>query len=118
MSQLQIDYDLEATDITDPNPVSMIMLVNHLHEILPKYNPAMNNQSEVVFEAGLGQTQTKDIELFNKYKRTLQYRLKALGWLSFSIRTSQIMNFDRVRFDWVFCGSMLHQTVEHKLYIV
>ena len=76
MSQMQIDYDLEATDITDPNPVAMIMLVNHLHEILPKYNPLNNNHSEVVFETCLGQQQTKDIELYNKYKRTLQYRLK------------------------------------------
>ena len=95
MSQLQIDYDLEATDITDPNPVSMIMLVNHLHEILPKYNPAKNNQSEVVFEACLGQTQTKDIELFNKYKRTLQYRLKVLGWLKvYQLEQVRYLHFD------------------------
>ena len=80
MRQLQIDYDLEATDITDPNPVAMILLVNHLREILPKYkppNPATANvQAEVVFEACLGEVQTKTIELKNKFKRTLQYRLK------------------------------------------
>ena len=86
MRQLQIDYDLEATDITDPNPVAMILLVNHLREILPKYKPpnptsgssTVGQTNEVVFEACLGEAQTKTIELKNKFKRTLQYRLKVL----------------------------------------
>ena len=85
MRQLHIDYDLKATDITDPSPVAMILLVNHLREILHKYEPPNPTSSsttgqtnEVVFEACLGEAQKKTIELKNKFERTLQYRLKVL----------------------------------------
>merc|ERR1712062_325604 len=39
MRELDIDLDIESTEITDPNPITMVILVHHLHQVLPHYNP-------------------------------------------------------------------------------
>ena len=32
-----IDYDIQPIDITDPNPVAMLLLCSHLYQVLPTY---------------------------------------------------------------------------------
>ncbi|CAG5120335.1 unnamed protein product, partial [Candidula unifasciata] len=39
MRYVGIDYDIHAIDITDPNPISMLLFVVHLYERLPQYLP-------------------------------------------------------------------------------
>lgn len=39
---LGIDYDIQAIDITDPNPISLLLLVIHLYNNLPHYLPKGN----------------------------------------------------------------------------
>ena len=34
-----VDYDIQAIDITDPNPISLMLLVMHLYHSLPQYIP-------------------------------------------------------------------------------
>ena len=78
---MRLDLDVEATDITDPSPVSMVVLVSHLSEVLPKYTKRHNPTSqapgqELHFTAELGRSGAKHVELKNKHGRTLQYRIK------------------------------------------
>jgi hypothetical protein len=44
-----IDYDIQAIDITDPNPVSLLLLCVHLYNHLPHYLP----KTTVNFEGSL-----------------------------------------------------------------
>ena len=46
---LGIDYDIQAIDITDPNPISLLLLCAHLYNHLPHYLP----KSTVDFIGGL-----------------------------------------------------------------
>ena len=39
MRHIGIDYDIQAIDITDPNPISLILLCLHLYTNLPQYLP-------------------------------------------------------------------------------
>lgn len=34
-----IDYDIQAIDITDPNPIPLLLLAVHLYQRLPQYLP-------------------------------------------------------------------------------
>ena len=34
-----MDYDIQAVDITDPNPIMMLLLCTHLFNTLPSYLP-------------------------------------------------------------------------------
>ena len=34
-----LDYDIQAIDITDPNPISLLLLCVHLYQRLPQYTP-------------------------------------------------------------------------------
>lgn len=39
MRSIGIDYDIQAIDITDPNPISLMLLCVHLYSTLPQYLP-------------------------------------------------------------------------------
>ncbi|KAG9349624.1 hypothetical protein JZ751_028072, partial [Albula glossodonta] len=36
---LHLDIDIQATELSDPNPVQLLMLCLHLYEALPQYLP-------------------------------------------------------------------------------
>jgi len=46
---LGMDYDVQAIDITDPNPVAMLLFCVHLYQRLPHYLP----KSIVLFKGTL-----------------------------------------------------------------
>ena len=43
-----IDYDIQAIDITDPNPVAMLLLCTHLYQVLPPYLPKVIYMSQLL----------------------------------------------------------------------
>ena len=49
MDSIGIEYDIQATDITDPNPISLLLLCLHLYQQLPQYIP----RNSVEFIGGL-----------------------------------------------------------------
>ena len=52
MECIGIEYDIQATDITDPNPISLLLLCLHLYQQLPQYIP----KNSVHFMGGLHTT--------------------------------------------------------------
>ena len=54
-----IDYDIQAIDITDPNPISLMLLCVHLYNNLPQYLP----KSRVEFIGGLHDTCLRQVRL-------------------------------------------------------
>ena len=54
---LGIDYDIQAIDITDPNPISLMLLSVHLYFNLPQYLP----KSTVDFVGGLHSTVLRQV---------------------------------------------------------
>ena len=75
MRELDIDLDIESTEITDPNPITMVILVHHLHQVLPHYNPNQKNR-EIMMETCLGASIEREIELKNKSRKKITYRPK------------------------------------------
>ena len=39
MQSIGIEYDIQATDITDPNPITLMLLIVQLYQQLPHYLP-------------------------------------------------------------------------------
>ncbi|KAF6028085.1 CHDC2 [Bugula neritina] len=85
MRYIGIDYDIQAIDITDPNPVSLLMLCVYLCQKLPMYLPKIT----VTLSGALHQTVQRQIytqvlqqmyeaystdarELFNRCTRVIQ----------------------------------------------
>jgi len=61
MRYIGIDYDIQAIDITDPNPVSLLMLCVYLYQKLPMYLP----KSTVTFSGALHQTVQRQVKLIS-----------------------------------------------------
>ena len=59
MRYIGLDYDIQAIDITDPNPVALLMLCVYLYQKLPLYLP----KSTVTFTAALHQTVQRQVGL-------------------------------------------------------
>ena len=72
---LRIEYDIQAIDITDPNPVSLLLLCHHLYENLPPYLPKAN----VEFVGGLHQTVLRQVKLSNPSAKSLTYTAMLAG---------------------------------------
>lgn len=70
-----IDYDIHAIDITDPNPVMMLLLVIHLYTTLPSYVP----KSTITFSATLGKPILKQIKVSNPSNKQLIYNAILAG---------------------------------------
>ncbi|XP_071954714.1 cilia- and flagella-associated protein 47-like isoform X2 [Antedon mediterranea] len=64
-----LDYDIQAIDITDPNPISLMLLCVHLYQRLPQYLP----KSSVDFLGSLHATVTRQVRLTNPSKKPLIY---------------------------------------------
>lgn len=58
-----IDYDIQAIDITDPNPIALMLLVLHLYNNLPQYIP----KSSVEFVGTLHETVKRQVKQMLKY---------------------------------------------------
>lgn len=52
-----IDYDIQAIDITDPNPIALLLLCTHLYQRLPQYLP----KATVEFSGPLHSTVSRQV---------------------------------------------------------
>ncbi|XP_065057284.1 cilia and flagella-associated protein 47-like isoform X2 [Rhopilema esculentum] len=72
---LGMDYDAVATDITEPNPISMLMLCIYLYHRLPHYIP----RSKVEFTGPLHSDVTKQVKLQNPSTKPIVYQVIIAG---------------------------------------
>ncbi|XP_032888183.1 cilia- and flagella-associated protein 47 [Amblyraja radiata] len=70
-----LDFDIQATDISDPNPIMMLMLCVYLYDRLPNYLLTKN----VEFVGELHATIVKKIRLQNQIDKRLVYFATIVG---------------------------------------
>ena len=59
MRYIGLDYDIQAIDITDPNPIALMMLSVYIYQKLPLYLP----KSTVTFVGSLHQAVQRQVWL-------------------------------------------------------
>ncbi|XP_054484324.2 cilia- and flagella-associated protein 47 [Agelaius phoeniceus] len=72
---INMDLDIKAIDICDPNPVMMLILCVHLYDILPHYLP----KNTIEFSGALHATIVKQVLLKNPSNYTLAYNVILVG---------------------------------------
>ncbi|XP_069827114.1 cilia- and flagella-associated protein 47 [Dendropsophus ebraccatus] len=72
---VNLNIDIQATDICDPNPVTMLMLCVYLHERLPLYVP----KKTITFDGALHQTISRQVRLKNPSSKPLAYQPTIVG---------------------------------------
>ncbi|XP_071992034.1 cilia- and flagella-associated protein 47 isoform X2 [Engystomops pustulosus] len=72
---VNLNIDVQATDICDPNPVTMLMLCVYLHEKLPLYVP----KKTIIFDGTLHQTVSRQVRLKNPSNKPLVYQATIVG---------------------------------------
>uniref|UniRef100_U3JFX4 Cilia and flagella associated protein 47 n=1 Tax=Ficedula albicollis TaxID=59894 RepID=U3JFX4_FICAL len=72
---INLDMDIKATDICDPNPVMMLILCVQLYDTLPQYLP----KNTIEFTGGLHATIVKQVQLRNQSSNTLAYNAILVG---------------------------------------
>ncbi|KAK7478911.1 hypothetical protein BaRGS_00029892 [Batillaria attramentaria] len=70
-----IDYDVQAIDITDPNPIMMLLLVSHMYQLLPQYIP----KATMDFTGTLHSTVTRQVKITNTSSKALTYQVLLAG---------------------------------------
>ncbi|KAL8606797.1 hypothetical protein ACOMHN_049626 [Nucella lapillus] len=70
-----MDYDVQAVDITDPNPVMMLLLVTYLFHNLPCYLP----KATMEFTGTLHSTVTRQVKVSNPSSKPLTYHILLAG---------------------------------------
>uniref|UniRef100_A0A1I8GWP8 Calponin-homology (CH) domain-containing protein n=1 Tax=Macrostomum lignano TaxID=282301 RepID=A0A1I8GWP8_9PLAT len=70
-----LDFDVQALDLTAPNPVLLMLLCVYLYQTLPQYII----KSNVDFSGGLHQTCSRQVTLVNPVAKTLAYRAALAG---------------------------------------
>ncbi|XP_056412134.1 cilia- and flagella-associated protein 47 isoform X3 [Hyla sarda] len=72
---INLNIDIQATDICDPNPVTMLMLCVYLHEKLSLYVP----KKTIHFDGALHQTISRQVRLKNSSSKPLVYQATIVG---------------------------------------
>ncbi|XP_026647666.2 cilia- and flagella-associated protein 47 isoform X1 [Zonotrichia albicollis] len=72
---INMDLDIKAIDICDPNPVMMLILCVHLYDILPHYLP----KNTIEFSGALHATIVKQVLLKNPSNYALAYNVILVG---------------------------------------
>ncbi|KAM9334135.1 cilia and flagella-associated protein 47-like [Symphorus nematophorus] len=75
LTALCLNLDVQPTDLSDPNPVQMLMLCVHLYERLPQYLP----QHTMTLSGGLHSTFSKQVRLKNPSSKPVKYKAFLLG---------------------------------------
>ncbi|KAM9320035.1 LOW QUALITY PROTEIN: cilia- and flagella-associated protein 47 [Gastrophryne carolinensis] len=75
LQTINLNIDIQATDICDPNPVMMLMLCVYLHENLPLYVP----KKSIIFVGALHQTISRQVRLKNPSSKPLVYNATIVG---------------------------------------
>ncbi|XP_069034828.1 cilia- and flagella-associated protein 47-like isoform X2 [Lepisosteus oculatus] len=72
---ISLDIDIQATEISDPNPVLMLMVCVYLYEKLPQYIP----KETVYFVGSLHDTIVRQVRLKNPSLKPLVYNATIVG---------------------------------------
>ncbi|XP_040516248.1 cilia- and flagella-associated protein 47 isoform X2 [Gallus gallus] len=75
MHAVSLTIDIKATDISDPNPIMMLILCVYLYENLPCYLP----KKTIEFKGTLHATIVKQVRLKNPSIKTLAYNATLVG---------------------------------------
>lgn len=75
LSQLGLEYDLQALDITRADPICMCLLVCYLYEHLPDYLP----KGTIQFGGVLHEPSTSQVKVTNPSTQTLLYSMSIIG---------------------------------------
>ncbi|KAK3775916.1 hypothetical protein RRG08_017206 [Elysia crispata] len=75
MKYTGIDYDIQAIDITDPNPIPLLLLAVHLYQRLPQYLP----KATMEFTGSLHSTVTRQVKVNNSSPKNLVYHVLIAG---------------------------------------
>lgn len=73
--RIGIDYDMNALDLTDPNPIGMCLFCAFLYETLPNYIPKVT----VDFTGALNETVSKNIKIANPSSQPIMYEAIIIG---------------------------------------
>ncbi|XP_034533198.1 cilia- and flagella-associated protein 47-like isoform X2 [Notolabrus celidotus] len=75
LTALSLNLDVQPTDLSDPNPVQMLMLCVHLYERLPQYLPLHT----ITLSGGLHGTFSKQVRLKSPSSKPIKYQVLLLG---------------------------------------
>ncbi|KAF7659348.1 hypothetical protein LDENG_00298910 [Lucifuga dentata] len=75
LNTLSLNIDVQPTDLSDPNPVQMLMLCVHLYERLPQYVPLHT----ISLSGGLHRMFSKQVRLKNPTSKPLKYQAALFG---------------------------------------
>ncbi|XP_078147098.1 cilia and flagella-associated protein 47-like [Centroberyx gerrardi] len=75
LTTLSLNIDVQPTDLSDPNPVQMLMLCVHLYERLPQYLPLRT----ITLSGDLHSTFSKQVRLKSPSSKSLKYQAFILG---------------------------------------
>uniref|UniRef100_UPI0037E78C74 cilia and flagella-associated protein 47-like n=1 Tax=Semicossyphus pulcher TaxID=241346 RepID=UPI0037E78C74 len=75
LTALCLNLDVQPTDLSDPNPVQMLMLCVHLYERLPQYLPLHT----ITLSGGLHGTFSKQVRLKSPSSKPVKYHVFLLG---------------------------------------
>ncbi|XP_051283893.1 cilia- and flagella-associated protein 47-like isoform X2 [Dicentrarchus labrax] len=75
LTALCLNLDVQPTDLSDPNPVQMLMLCVHLYERLPQYLPLHT----ITLSGGLHSTFRKQVRLKSPSSKPVKYQAFLFG---------------------------------------
>ncbi|XP_027147601.1 cilia- and flagella-associated protein 47 isoform X2 [Larimichthys crocea] len=75
LNVLCLNIDIQPTDLSDPNPVQMLMLCVHLYERLPQYLPL----HPILLSGSLHSTFSKQVRLKSASENPVKYQALLLG---------------------------------------
>ncbi|XP_074483047.1 cilia and flagella-associated protein 47-like isoform X1 [Sebastes fasciatus] len=75
LTALCLNLDVQPTDLSDPNPVQMLILCVHLYERLPQYRPLHT----ITLSGGLHSTFSKQVRLKSPSSKPIKYQVFLLG---------------------------------------
>ncbi|XP_074521086.1 cilia- and flagella-associated protein 47-like [Halichoeres trimaculatus] len=75
LTVLKLNMDIQPTDLSDPNPVQMLMLCVHLYERLPQYLPLHS----ITLSGGLHCMFSKQVRLKSPSSTPVKYQVLLLG---------------------------------------
>ncbi|XP_051799231.1 cilia- and flagella-associated protein 47 isoform X2 [Acanthochromis polyacanthus] len=75
LTTLGLNINVQPTDLSDPNPVQMLILCVHLYERLPQYLPVRT----VTLSGALHTTFSKQVRLKSPYSQNIKYRAFIFG---------------------------------------
>ncbi|XP_048577373.1 cilia- and flagella-associated protein 47-like isoform X2 [Nematostella vectensis] len=75
LRHIGMDYEIQSTDITQPNPITIMLLCLHLYRRLPQYLP----RATIDFQGPLHTTVVKHVQLQNPSVKPLTYQVIVAG---------------------------------------